>query len=274
MRNTLLLVVLIFSIKVSAQDTTKTVAVKGRGGFETEVTLNFNPDEISRLNFWAGFNVGVDKMSFGGVSYYSPKKHLANLHIGDGVSYDGVFFVNNWLKPKIIRNNIPIGPGVGYSMLNVANKRYSFGFHYGAGRYRYFQSMTANHAVFGLTILKAIGGNLSVKMNGETRKGFTRVTYNLDFIRYFGHNYPVPSYITIVEPGQATGFNTYTQEQYDSTNESGKVNYGVKISLEGYSALWTRKGNVGFRYFFGFGFPPDLGTGGADLGLGLSFSFL
>jgi hypothetical protein len=276
----LLLFVLIFFTSLFGQDTIKIIEIKGYDGFTTEVKLNLNPDNISKLNFWVGFNVGVDRFSFGGVSYYSAKKHLANLHLGPGLSYDGVIFLKNWLKPKIIKNSIPIKHGVGYSMLNVANKRYSLGIHYGGGRFNYYQNVKVNNVIVGLTLLKAIGGNAEVKMNGVTRKGFNRITYNLDFIRYFGHTYKPPSsFYNVIEVGEfvvpGNSFNTYTLDEYYSEKEKNKLNYGVKIYLEGYSGLWSRKGIIGLHYVFGFGIPPDgsLG-GGVDLGLGLSFSFL
>jgi hypothetical protein len=239
------------------QDTIIQIKWNGLNSFKTEVRVNFNPDDISKLSFWSGFNIGVDRYSFGGISYYIPKKHLANLHIGTGLGYDGVVFLKNWLTPKIIKNSVPIEPGISYSLTSVVNKRYSLGIHYGGGHFNYAKTVKANNAIVGFTLLKAIGGNMTVKMNGQTRKGYNRITYNLDFIKYFGHIYkPPPSSYMIIEKSK------------------GKLNYGVKIYLEGYSAIWSKKGIIGLHYVFGFGVPPDSRIGGGvDLGLGLSFSF-
>lgn len=265
---------------VFGQDTTKIIEIDGFKKYKTEVKLNFNPDEISKLTFWGGFNVGVDRFSFGGMSYYIAKKHLANIHIGTGIGYDGVFFLKNWLRPKIIKNKIPIESNIFYSMSNLVNKRYSLGIHYGGGRFNYYQNVKVNNVIVGLTLLQAVGGRVEVKMNKETRKGGTRITYNLDFIRYFGHVYKPPSsYYNIIEPGEVVSvdleYRTYTLEEYYLKKEKGKMNYGIKVYLEGNSTLWSRKGIVGFHYILGFGVAPDYRMGGGlDLGLGLSFSFL
>lgn len=248
MRLPITLILILFYVASRAQDSSYVLKRSGN----LDIYMDNNPDHIRKLSVWAGFNVGIDRWSFGGISWYAPKKHFAHLHFGTGAGYEGIVLLKNWLSTKVGSNSIHLNPQESVSTNFQYSKRNSFGVHYGAGWFSLvdFNDLKAANTFLGLSILRASGGQWKIPALKQTKRGSNFITYNLDFIHYFNHDYPA------------------------SSNDSDKIRFGGRIYLEGNSSAWSKNGIFGLHYSFGFGTAPDWDYMLFMLGLGISFSFM
>jgi|GEM_PF-2791813 len=251
MRKVIFILVLISKVGLS-QEVIRTFEIGGPHPYKDELTIDLNPDHAPKINVWFGFNVGAEKNSYVGGSFYLPKLHLANFHAGNGVGYDGIIFIKNWTKVKEITTPFKISKMITYKMRNGANKRKSLGVNYGISRYGIIESSRkASNAFIGMSILSVYGSSIKFKTNSnKTLKGYNRFIISSKVMKYFNHS-------------------NYSFDQIEDINE-----FGFKMNIEGYFSTWSKLGIIGLNYSFGFGSPSFSGNIWLDIGLGLNLSFL
>jgi hypothetical protein len=282
MKITFLLIASGLMLSLRAQDTLK---FSGSGKeFEVYVQTN-DPDKVPRLNFWIGNCAGLERNSFGGASYYIPKKHFFNFHVGQGVGAEGILVFKNWTTTKNLSLSIGSNsreksdyydPTTIYVATVPIQKRVSLGLHYGGGMYKqqsFGYNLTSNNVAVGISLIRTYGLHWKMNTNYGEKRGSKFVTLNVDGVYYFNHSYPVPNDITIIAPGTTpTSSDEMTQQEFDDETSAGNINLGARIYLEGNSQKWSKSGLISFKYMAGLGIPSHKEGIFFIAGLGLSFA--
>jgi hypothetical protein len=254
-----LLVFFIISYPSICQDTLYLSSKQSSRKYTVAIESN-SEQGIRRLNIWGGVQLKEDALSFGGVSYYIPKKHLFNVQIGRGINYDGVAILRSFNKEKITNQAIDSEHTVDEKIYYAADvptvRTQSIGLHYGAGYSSVFSYNDLRSSNFrgGITLIRSRSLKWTSSYGSDERKchGHRRSTLNLDALYYFNH--------------------------YDINGEldpadTGVRQFGVSLTFEGYSSSWSTNGHFGPKYLLGVGIGP-YNQYWIQAGFGFNFSFL
>ena len=236
------------------------------------VVLSNSDDDIAKLNTWVGLSLLEDNLiSFGGISYYIPRKHLFNIYYGMGARFDGVVFFAKSRKDYSLDQSVDAKQD-GYQITRYiasipSKKTRALGVHYGIGHNDFFRmdNVSASHLRLGLTFLRSKNGHWKLSSKYQERKGGKRSTISLDGLWYFNHfrefNLYSSSYSSISE--------------FDKFNENDFMPFGFGLTWEGYVNFWSKKGHSGLKFLVGAGSGPFRSRSYyLQFGFGYNLSFL
>lgn len=244
-------------------------------------------DSIPRLNFWGGGAIFTTSgITFGGASFFIPRKLLVNLDLGWGTNLDATFFLNSKTKPVAISQSIAATSTHVYTTSIPSSKLKSFGLNFGGGRStlgkNYYSKYPNNDFVaFGFSRISSKHAFWKINTDYGQRKGSSRLRFNLNFLRFFNHTF-TPGYNQTIVPngdplaGTSQGFDSIlSEDQFAAETAAYPIKFGAQFFIDGYATIWSKSGILGFRYKFGIGSPASRRQGGHIIGgFGLNFTFL
>ncbi|NOQ74329.1 MAG: hypothetical protein GQ574_20130 [Crocinitomix sp.] len=244
-------------------------------------------DSIPRLNFWGGGALFTTSgITFGGASFFIPRKLLVSIDLGWGANLDATIFLKSKTKPIEILQSIAATATHVYKTSIPSAKLKSIGLNIGGGGStlgsNYYSKYPNNSFVsFGFSRISSKHAYWEINTNYGQRKGSSLFRVNLNAIHFFNHTF-YPSVNQTIVPngdplaGTSQAFDSFiSEDQFAADNAAYPLRFGAQFFIDGYATIWSKSGILGFRYKFGIGSPPSRRLGAHIIGgFGLNFTFI